>query len=93
MQAPAWSVQILKSTQPGIIMIVQSYGYQHDYPLTYAAARSKGWFIVENDTMGVYLKNHLSDNILKEFASVEGKNIWIINPERIQVIIFLLCLK
>lgn len=45
--------RIEKSNQPGIVMLVQSYGYLREFPLTLEAACRKGWFVVENDTMAV----------------------------------------
>ncbi len=44
----------------GSIMPVQSYGFLRDFPRTIDAARSKGWIVVENDTMATRI---LTDSV------------------------------
>jgi len=46
------TAQLIQETNvPGSVMLVQSYGFLREFPTTMRAARSKGWFVVENDTM------------------------------------------
>lgn len=39
------------ATQPGIVMPTHLYGFVQPYPKTVASARTRGWFVLENDTM------------------------------------------
>lgn len=49
----AMSALVQELDGPGMVMPTHLYGFLADYPNTVAAAKTRGWFVLENDTAGI----------------------------------------